>query len=142
MTTIERLHGAPRGLSTTEIAVLDEHAGRIVDAIADAWPVDTSTSRDAWTHLLETTAGNVAITLINDVDYAEYVHHKGEGPDPLWETLLPETVKAAAPALNADMRAAIEETEARYQALKKAGEKRALSRALAERGTTRARKAA
>jgi hypothetical protein len=138
MAAIVRLHGSVRGLSTTETAILDAHAGAIVDDIADQWPVDTSTSRDAWTHILDNSAGNVGFTLINDVEYAEFVHRAGEGPDPLYETLLPEVVRAHAADLNADMIDAIRETEARYQALRKAGDKRALSRALSERGTARA----
>ena len=142
MAAIERLHGSPRQLSTTEIAILDAHAGAIVDDIADAWPVDTSTSRDAWTHILDTTRGDIGFTVVNDVFYVEYVHRAGEGPDPLYESLVPEVVRAHAPGLNADMIDAIKETEARYQAFKRAGEKRAFTRAIAERGTARAKRLA
>ena len=143
MAEIRRLHGSDRGLSSSEIDVLAAHTGAIVDAVADAWPVDTSTSRDAWVDVLHTTAGNVGFDLVNDVYYAEYVHYAGESPDPpLWETLLPETVQAMAPALNADLLGAIAETEHRYQRYVAAGEKRALTRALSERGNYRAKLAA
>lgn len=138
---IERAHGSARGLSSTEVALLDELAGEIVDAIADEWPVDTSTSRDAWTHQLTTTAGNVSIELINDTSYAEYVHRKGEVGEPLYETLLPAVVADLGPKINAQMRAAIDDTERRYQEYKKAGVKGAFNKAMSE-SARRGRKAA
>lgn len=145
MAAIVRLHGAPRGLSATEVEVLADHAGAIVDAIADAWPVDTSTSRDAWTDILYTSAGNVGFDIVNDVYYVEYVHRAGEPAiPPLWETLLPETVAAMAPDMNADLIAAVAETERRYRTFIAQGmtNRQALNKALAERGSYRSRLAA
>lgn len=145
MAAIVQLHGSARGLSATEVEVLADHAGAIVDAIADAWPVDTSTSRDAWTDILHTTAGNIGFDLVNDVYYVEFVHRAGEPAiPPLWETLLPETIQAMAPAMNADLIAAVAETERRYRLYRAQGmtDSKALNKALAERGSYRSRLAA
>lgn len=128
---LRRVHGGPRELGVDELDVLDRHAEAVVLAIEDQWPVDTSTSRDAFTYTVQGHAGEVGYTIENDVDYAQYVHRAGESPDsPLWRTLIPDEVRADAPGLNADMRRAIDQTE-------RALAFHAAARAAAARGTKR-----
>lgn len=117
---IAQAHGKPRGLSATEVSVLDYWAGQIVDAIADGWPED---GRDWWNHSLNTTKGTVGFML----EYA------GDPEDPpLWKTLIPEVVRQHQTAMLAAMKAAILDTERRYQLYLKQGDKRAFNRAMSE----------
>lgn len=105
------VHGSPRGLSADEIEVLAEWADVVVAEIADAWPVDTSTSRDMWASYV--TEDPLGFVVYNDVDYVEWVHEAGTPADPpLWETLIPEVWERNRDLVAAAMRAAIDQTEA------------------------------
>jgi hypothetical protein len=109
---IRLAHGSARSLSAAEILVIDQHAIGMIDDIQDAWPVDTSTSRDAWDYDVEESPGSIVLMISNPLFYAQYVHYAGSPADPpLWETLIPAVVQRAAPALLADLRVAIAETE-------------------------------
>jgi hypothetical protein len=107
---LRSVHKGPRELAVSEIRVLNRYAADILTDIEDAWPVDTSTSRDAFQWTLAD--DGIAIVIENDTDYAEYVHRKGTPPDPpLFETLIPEVWESYKPALISDLRAAIDATE-------------------------------
>lgn len=108
---IVEAHGSARGLSSAEINVLAEWADTIAAEIADAWPVDTSTSRDMWMAHIE--QDPIAIFVYNDVDYVEWVHYAGgSADDPLWEALIPEVWDRNRALVIAAMRDAIDATEA------------------------------
>lgn len=110
---IASVHGSPRPLSAEEILVVDDYAGRMIDDVQDAWPVDTSTSRDAWVWETSSEVGEVGFVLLNDTPYVQYVHLAGQPADPpLWETLLPAVVGSYADDLLRDLRAAVDRTEA------------------------------
>lgn len=104
-------HGSARTLTIDELDVIDRHASAVVESIEDAWPVDTSTSRDAFFHVLLDDP-EIGYVVSNDADYAEWVHPKGD-PVPLLDTLVPDTIEADVPALAAELRLAIDATERR-----------------------------
>lgn len=110
---VVRVHGRPRELTLAERRVLIAYADRMVEDVANEWPVDTGFSRDHWASKISGRAGQVAIILENSADYVSFIHRAGtpEIP-PLWTTLLPEVVNRYAARLLADLRAAIDRTEA------------------------------
>jgi hypothetical protein len=118
---VRAVNGGPRELVRSERDIIDEYAQQIVGDIEDAWPVDTSTSRDAWAYTVTARADWMGFTIENDVDYVEYVHYAGTDPEPLWETLIPTTVRAYAPQLLADLRAEIAVTQRRIAEDKRQG---------------------
>jgi hypothetical protein len=105
------LHGSPRGLSSTEIQVLGFYTDLIMQDIEDGTPVDTGFLRDGWEVELRTTSGDIGFTIVNDVDYASFAHRKGE-TDPVWMTLIPESIASHQAAMLAGMEKAIRATEA------------------------------
>ena len=111
---VRQKHGSLRELGVDELRIVDTYAERIVDAIQSQWPVDTSTSRDAFTYTL-LPGRDIGFTIENDVDYAEYVH---EG---LWERLIPEVWDGYRGAMVADLRDAVDETESVIASEKAAG---------------------
>lgn len=115
-------HGSARQLTRSERDIIDDYASRIVTDIEAAWPVDTSTSRDAWTYEVRGQAAWAGFIIENDVEYVEWVHYAGQPAEPpLWETLLPATVDAYIPALLADLRAEVDATERAITANKAKG---------------------
>ena len=60
-------HGGFRFLELEELQVLDRYASELLNEIEDAWPVDTSTSRDAFSYTL-LSDGTTGFTIQNDVD--------------------------------------------------------------------------
>lgn len=109
---LARRHGSTRTLSVTELDILDRHADELVQQIENAWPVDTSTSRDAFTYLVQGRRDRIGIVIENDVDYVQFVHEAGAPPDPpLWRTLIPQLWAARRAAVLADMERAIDATE-------------------------------
>lgn len=110
---IRSLHGSDRPLTASELLVIDEYALAMVDAIQEAWPVDTSTSRDAWAYEVQEAPGRIEIVIVNPVDYVQFVHLSGTSPDaPLWETLVPQVVSSYGAGLLAALRAEVVATEA------------------------------
>ena len=132
-----QVHGEARELTAAEDMVLFDHVERIVHEIDRGWPVDTSTSRDAFSFETVGRADWIGFIIENPVPYAEYVHLAGTPPEPeLWRTLIPAEVDAELPALTKDLRAAIDETEAEIAADLEAGGKGLLG--LIARGVARA----
>lgn len=130
-TYLVAVHGSARELGVDELDVLTGYVEQIVDEVENAWPLDTSTSRDAFTFLVEGHAGRIGFVIENDTDYASFVHYAGTPAEPeLWTTLIPARVNAHAASLIADLKLAIDDTE-RVLA------EHAAARAAAPRGTKR-----
>lgn len=117
-------HGSAREMSIGEIETLDEWADTIVNTIEEEWPVDTSTSRDAFAYTLDD--DGVGFTIENDTDYVQYIHRAGTPAEPpLYETLIPEVIGRHGGPMLAAMRAAVDATEAEFaKATTKAARKR------------------
>jgi hypothetical protein len=113
-------HRGFRYLELSEIQALDQLAELIVGDIEEAWPVDTSTSRDAFRYELMT-GGNIGFTIYNDVDYVEYIVPKGSpsvenGGTPIIDTIIPQVISDNRELLLAQMRTAVDIAEAAYTA--------------------------
>lgn len=111
-------HKGFRYLELSEIQALDQLAELIVGDIEEAWPVDTSTSRDAFRYELMT-GGNIGFTIYNDVDYVEYIVPKGSpsvenGGTPIIDTIIPQVISDNRELLLASMRTAVDIAEAAY----------------------------
>lgn len=109
-------HGRPRGLDISEIRVVQRHLREIVVTLAMAWPVDTGFSRDQWTGSTSLSAAPYTISVENEAFYSQWVHRAGGTPEaPLWEQLVPQVVGDQMPALMRELRATIDQTEARIR---------------------------
>jgi len=111
-------HNGFRYLELSEIQALDQLAELIVGDIEEAWPVDTSTSRDAFRYELMT-GGNIGFTIYNDVDYVEYIVPKGSpsvenGGTPIIDIIIPQVISDNRELLLASMRTAVDIAEAAY----------------------------
>lgn len=108
-------HGSPRPLTNREIDVLDQFAMAALDVIEEAWPVDTSLSRDSFTFSTQDgdyEQGPIGFTIENPIWYAQYVHPAGTNPTPLYTYLFPAVVQEMAPFYIGCLKAAIDRTEA------------------------------
>jgi hypothetical protein len=113
-------HGSFRFLELEELQVLDRYAAEILNEIEDAWPVDTSTSRDSFSYTL-LGDGTTGFTIQNDCDYAEYITEADtttvrDGGTPLFDTLIPKIVSKGNPTVVAmldAMRTVTDSVEAR-----------------------------
>lgn len=119
-TYILQKHRSFRYLELSEIQELDQLAELIVSDIEEAWPVDTSTSRDAFRYELMT-GGEVGFTIYNDVDYVEYIVEPGSksvenGGTPIIDIIIPKVIAANRELLLAQMRTAVDIAEAAYVA--------------------------
>lgn len=117
-TYILQKHRTFRYLELSEIQELDQLAELIVADIEEAWPVDTSTSRDAFRYELMT-GGEVGFTIYNDVDYVEYIVEPGSksvenGGTPIIDIIIPKVIAANRELLLAQMRTAVDIAEAAY----------------------------
>jgi hypothetical protein len=113
-------HQSFRYLELSEIQELDQLAELIVSDIEEAWPVDTSTSRDAFRYELMT-GGEVGFTIFNDVDYVEFIVEKGShsvenGGTPIIDIIIPKVIANNRELLLARMRTAVDIAEAAYTA--------------------------
>lgn len=119
---IRAQNGGYRQLSVDERAVMDAYGIAIRNAVADQWPVDTSQSRDNFDYNILDTAAFLGIELVNDLDYAQYVHRKGTPPEPpLWQTLIPEVWAEYKPMFVVAMLGAVADTQRRIEESKAAG---------------------
>ena len=114
---LRSVHGSARELTVAERRVLTAYADRMVDDIANEWPVDTGLSRDSWYSTVSGKAGGIYIAIENPIDYSVWVH-RANTPEipPLWSTLIPEVVRRYSARLIADLRQAINTTEASLRA--------------------------
>ncbi len=114
-------HKTSRRLAPREEKILERYARDIVSYIRDQWPVDTGTSRAAWSWRLDTVEGNYAINLTNRMYYASFVHYRGSPKAPgrhgkwltpaVYEMLVPQAWNNYRDRLYGDMLREIERTE-------------------------------
>lgn len=128
---ITRLHGSPRRLAPNEERRLDDWADEIIRRVRAEWPVDTGTSRAAWTFLSSGQPGEVSITLKNPMWYSSFVHYRGspkaKGRHGDW--LVPSVYEELIPKVWADVKdrvistmiREVEITEKAYQRRQKEG---------------------
>lgn len=109
-----RATGRVRGLSAIEIGALRYWSDVIMEDIEDGTPVDTGFLRDSWEVELHTDADLIGFDIINDADYADYVHPKGD-PAPLWTTLIPEVIARHRTDMLRDLSATVRRTEEAMQ---------------------------
>lgn len=115
-------HKTSRRLAPREEKILERYARDIVSYVRDQWPVDTGTSRAAWSWRLDTVEGNYAINLTNRMYYASFVHYRGSPKAPgrhgrwltpaVYEEVVPEAWAKYRDRLYADMSREIIRTEA------------------------------
>ena len=114
-------HKTSRRLAPREEKILERYARDIVSYIREQWPVDTGTSRAAWSWRLDTVEGNYAINLTNRMWYSSYVHYRGSPKGPgrhgkwltpaVYELLVPQAWNNYRDRLYGDMLREIERTE-------------------------------
>ena len=80
---LQRRHGSARLLTAGEQIVLIAGAQDVLIQLRSGWPVVTGRSRSGW-QVSPMFRPFLGYRVTNGVDYAEYVHRAGEGPDPLW----------------------------------------------------------
>lgn len=112
-----QLHGRTRALTPNEEDVVDRYAGEVRDYVVARWPVDTGTSADAWQYEVDVSPGSYGFTVLNDIDYAEWVHYAGspttdEAGVSLGETLIEEGWLAVRSALLTELETEVRATEA------------------------------
>ena len=97
---LKRSHGEVRVLTAGEFMVLLAGSQDILLQLRQGWPVVTGRSRAGWS-VEPIQRPFIGYRVSNGVDYSQYVHRSGEGPDPLWEqqmliirdTILPPIVE-------------------------------------------------
>lgn len=81
---LKRKHGEMRVLSAGEFIVLLAGAQDVLMQLRQGWPVVTGRSRAGWdVQAIQTPF--IGYRVSNGVDYSQWVHRSGEGPDPLWQ---------------------------------------------------------
>ena len=81
---LRRKHGEKRALTAGEFIVLLAGAQDVLVQLRQGWPVVTGRSRAGW-DVQAIQQPFIGYRVTNSVDYSQYVHRAGEGPDPLWE---------------------------------------------------------
>ena len=108
-----QMHGRPRALTPNEEDVVDRYAVDVRDYVVARWPVDTGTSADAWEYEVDVSPGRYGFTVLNDIDYAEWVHPAGTEPGlDYWQGLIGEGWQAVRSSLLADLEREVRATEA------------------------------
>ena len=108
-----QLHGRSRALTPSEEDVIDRYAADVRDYVVARWPVDTGTSADAWQYEVSVSPGTYGFTILNEIDYAEWVHPAGTPPGmDYWQGLIGEGWQIVRASLLADLEAEVRATEA------------------------------
>jgi len=107
---LRREHGSLRSLSAGELVVLIAGGQSILVQLRNNWPVVTGRSRAGW-DVAPVTRGFIGYKVRNNVDYSQYVHRRGEGPDPLWQEQMIIIRDVILPPIVERLNATISETE-------------------------------
>ena len=113
---VVQLHGRRRALTPNEEDVVDRYAAGVRDYVVARWPVDTGTSADAWQYEVNVSPGSYGFIVLNDIDYAEWVHPAGtpttdEAGSAYAERLIGEAWQAVRGPLLATLEAEVRATE-------------------------------
>ena len=109
---IREAHGSPRALVPDETDVVRKWGELMLDFVQASWPVDTGTSRDAWSFYIDPSPGSMAIVIENPMFYADYVFRAGDiTRSPIWEVIIVEAWSLARQGLILEAKAAIDRTE-------------------------------
>lgn len=92
-------------------AAIRIEASAAAKRIAAKWPVDTGFSRARW-RAVQRGVANWAI--VNDANYAEYVHRKGQ-TTPLVQTLVPAEIRVAVTRIGKRLRALLRQREVLFR---------------------------
>ncbi len=117
LASVERMirarHGSDRALIFDELLIVRDFASTVVEEVRWAWPVETGLSRSGWTFTMINRAGELSVTIVNRIPYVQYIRRRGTPADtPLYEDLVPTTVKSHAPAMLRRIEVEIARTEA------------------------------
>ena len=105
-------HGFMRQLTLAEFNVLRAILDDLVEQIQENWPIDTGLSMTAFEWTIQSTPELIGFTILNDVDYVEFIHRRGTSPDPpLWLTLIPALLSAYKGRINTALIVAVDRTE-------------------------------
>ena len=81
---LKRKHGERRVLTAGEFMVLLSGGQDVLIQLRAGWPIVTGRSRAGW-DVQAIQRPFIGYRVSNGVDYSQWVHRSGEGPDPLWE---------------------------------------------------------
>ena len=103
------VHGEERRLGQDAERVLDRYATELVKYVRERWPVDTGTSRMAWSWRTSSRAGTYAIELTNRMYYASDITDDGT-PDgtPLWSQLIAEGWKSLSESFYVEIKSEVD----------------------------------
>ncbi len=107
---LKRSHGGQRLLTAGEQIILIAGAQEILAQLKAGWPILTGRSIAGW-DVAPVTRAFIGYTVRNRVDYAEFVHRRGEGPDPLWTRQMLIIRDGILPRIVSRLKAAISESE-------------------------------
>ena len=107
---LKRKHGKARLLTAGEQLVLIAGGQEILAQLKAGWPIVTGRSIAGW-DVAPVTRDFIGYKVSNRGDYAEYVHRKGEGPDPLWTKQMLVIRDVILPRIVSRLKATISETE-------------------------------
>ena len=107
---LKRKHGGQRLLTAGEQIILIAGAQEILAQLKAGWPIRTGRSIAGW-DVAPVTRDFIGYKVSNRVDYAEFVHRRGEGPDPLWTRQMLIIRDGILPRIVSRLKAAIAETE-------------------------------
>ena len=108
---LKRKHGSMRLLTAGEQLVLIAGAQEILAQLKAGWPIDTGRSIAGW-DVAPVTRDFIGYKVSNRVDYAEFVHRRGEGPQgPLWTRQMLIIRDVILPRIVSRLKSTITETE-------------------------------
>ena len=108
---LKRKHGGQRLLTAGEQLVLIAGAQEILAQLKAGWPIVTGRSIAGW-DVAPVTRDFIGYKVSNRVDYAEFVHRRGEGPQgPLWTRQMLIIRDGILPRIVSRLKATITETE-------------------------------
>lgn len=113
---LRKKHGDDRPLTPKEVAALRVMGNDMLRVIKQNWPVDTGTSRGAWSYSINPSPRSIAFVFTNRAWYSSWITRRGERPvkdggSPLFRRLLPAVWNAAKPKTFRLLREAIDKTE-------------------------------
>ena len=107
---LRRKHGSRRILTAGEFLVLISGGQDVLLQLREGWPIVTGRSIAGW-DVEPVQRPFIGYHVTNSVDYAQYVHRTGEGPDPLYTQQLLAIRDQVLPPIIERLKQTITETE-------------------------------